>query len=92
MGWRVTMVSNPLKINSKFLDTVDAIFGYGQFNDIQIDQFTAIVLMSHDYKTDKINLPKVLQTGAFYVGMLGPRVRSEKIFNELASEGKSLAR
>ncbi len=90
MGWRVTMVSNPLKINSKFLDTVDAIFGYEQFYDIQIDKYTAIVLMSHDYKTDKVNLPKVMQTSAFYVGMLGPRVRSEKIFNELADEGKSL--
>ena len=30
VGWRVTMVSNPLKINSKFLDTVDAIFAYEQ--------------------------------------------------------------
>jgi xanthine/CO dehydrogenase XdhC/CoxF family maturation factor len=88
VGLRVTMVSNPLKINSKFLDTVDAIFGYDQLNDIRIDQHTAIVLMSHDYKTDKINLPKALQTDAFYVGMLGPRVRSEKIFNELAREGK----
>ena len=87
IGWRVTMVSNPLKINSKFVDTVDAIFGYDQLNEIRIDKYTAIVLMSHDYKTDKINLPKVLQTDAFYVGMLGPRVRSEKIFSELAEEG-----
>jgi xanthine dehydrogenase accessory factor len=86
-GWRVTMVSNPLKVNSKFSDTVDAIFGYDQLNEIRIDKYTAIVLMSHDYKTDKINLPKALKTGAFYVGMLGPRVRSEKIFNELAEEG-----
>ena len=86
-GWPVTMVSNPLKINAKFSDTVDAIFGYDQLNEIRIDKYTAIVLMSHDYKTDKINLPKALKTGAFYVGMLGPRVRSEKIFNELAEEG-----
>jgi xanthine dehydrogenase accessory factor len=90
VGWRVTMVSNPLKVNSKFSDTVDAIFGYDQLNEILIDKYTAIVLMSHDYKTDKINLPKALKTGAFYVGMLGPRVRSEKIFHELVEEGFSL--
>jgi xanthine dehydrogenase accessory factor len=89
-GWRVTMVSNPLKINAKFSDTVDAIFGYDQLNEIRIDKYTAIVLMSHDYKTDKINLPKVLKTGAFYVGMLGPRVRSEKIFSEMAEEGNHI--
>ena len=91
VGYRVTMVSNPLKINSKLPDTVDAIFGYDQLNEIQIDQYTAIVLMSHDYKTDKTNLPKALQTEAFYIGMLGPRVRSEKIFNELAEEGSPVS-
>jgi len=61
--------------------------GYHQFNDIIIDRYTAIVLMSHDYKTDKINLPKALKTDALYIGMLGPRERSEKIFNELTDEG-----
>ena len=91
VGWRVTMVSNPLKVNSKFSDTVDAILGYDQFSEIKIDQYTAIVLMSHDYKTDKINLPKALQTRAFYIGMLGPRVRAEKIFNELAKEGNPVS-
>jgi xanthine dehydrogenase accessory factor len=91
VGWRVTMVSNPLKINSILSDTVDAIFSYEQLNDIQIDQYTAIVLMSHDYRTDKRNLPKALATEAFYIGMLGPRVRSEKIFTELADEGKPVA-
>ena len=91
VGWRVTMVSNPLKINSKLTDTVDAIFSYEQLNDIQIDQYTAIVLMSHDYKTDKKNLPKALATDAFYIGMLGPRVRSEKIFAELAEEVKAIS-
>jgi xanthine/CO dehydrogenase XdhC/CoxF family maturation factor len=87
IGWRVTMVSNPLKIDGKFFDTVDAIFGYDQLKEISIDQYTAIVLMSHDYKTDKINLPRALATDAYYIGMLGPRVRSEKIFNELLNEG-----
>jgi len=91
VGWRVTMVSNPLKINSKLSETVDAVFSYEQLGAIQIDQYTAIVLMSHDYKTDKRNLPKALETDAFYVGMLGPRVRSEKIIAELADEGKTVS-
>lgn len=91
VGWRVTMVSNPLKIDSKLSCTVDAIFSYEHLDDIQIDRYTAIVLMSHDYKTDKRNLPDALQTDAFYIGMLGPRVRSEKIFAELAGEGKTIS-
>lgn len=91
VGWRVTMVSNPLKVNSKLLNTVDAVFGYDKLHDIQIDQYTAIVLMSHDYKTDKANLPQALLTEAFYIGMLGPRVRSEKIFAELNKEAAPLS-
>ena len=44
--------------------------------------------MSHDYKTDKNNLPKALATFAPYIGMLGPRIRSEKIWRELTEEGR----
>jgi xanthine dehydrogenase accessory factor len=61
------------------------------FTDILFDEHTAIVLMSHDYKTDKQNLPKVLATNAPYIGMLGPRVRSERIWAELAEEGNPIA-
>jgi len=88
VGCRVTMVSNPLKVNSKFSDAIDIILGYDQFAELLIDQYTAIVLMSHDFKTDKMNLSQALQVGATYIGMLGPRVRSERIFKELANEGK----
>jgi len=90
IGCYVTIVSNPLKVNSRFSDSIDIILGYDQFNDVFTDEYTAIVLMAHDYKTDKQNLYKALQTAVPYIGMLGPRVRSEKIFSELAKERGSL--
>ncbi len=86
MGWQVTVVSNPLKINATFAKTIDKVLPNEKFVDIPFDEYTAIILMSHDYKTDKINLPKALETAAPYIAMLGPRVRSEKIFRELADE------
>jgi xanthine dehydrogenase accessory factor len=91
VGCHITIVSNPLKVNLKFSETVDAVLRPDQFNELFTDQFTAILLMSHDYKTDKKNLPQALQTAVSYIGMLGPRVRSEKIFRELADEGKALS-
>jgi xanthine dehydrogenase accessory factor len=91
MGCYVTMVSNPLKVNSKLSDTVDVILGYDQFKEVLVDDHTAIVLMAHDYKTDKQNLIKALHTGVSYIGMLGPRVRSEKMFRELAQEGRPVS-
>jgi xanthine dehydrogenase accessory factor len=91
IGWHATVVSNPSKVNSAIVNSVDKVYGHDQLNDIVIDKYTAILLMSHDYKTDKINLPKALLTGACYVGMLGPKVRAEKIFRELEEEDKPVS-
>jgi xanthine dehydrogenase accessory factor len=87
IGWRSSVVANLLKVNSKILSSTDNVYGYDQFDTIPIDPYTAILLMSHDYKTDKMNLSRALHTDASYIGMLGPRVRAEKIFAELENEG-----
>ncbi len=91
MGWRVTIVANPLKVNSKISRIADEIVPPDDLGHIFFDNHTAIVLMSHDYKTDKYNLPKALKTNSPFIGMLGPRVRSEKIFTELMVEGITLS-
>ena len=91
LGWRVTIVANLLKVNRKIVALADEIILPENFADILFDAHTAIVLMSHDYKTDKNNLPIVLATNAPYIGMLGPRVRSERIWAELADEGNPIA-
>lgn len=91
IGWRATIVANPLKVNPKIAALADEVILPEQFDSIHFDEHTAIVLMSHDYKTDKSNLPKVLATKVPYIGMLGPRVRSEKIWRELAEEGHPIS-
>jgi xanthine dehydrogenase accessory factor len=91
MGWRVTIVANPLKVNSKISRIADEIVPPDDLMGIFFDNHTAIVLMSHDYKTDKYNLPKALKTDVPFIGMLGPRVRSEKIFTELMAEGINIS-
>ncbi|HVV53757.1 MAG TPA: XdhC family protein, partial [Mucilaginibacter sp.] len=87
MGWRLTVVANPLKVNKLVAAIADEIAPPEKFAELIIDNYTAIILMAHDYKTDKYNLPKALATAAPYIGMLGPRVRSEKIWCELKAEG-----
>lgn len=91
MDWRVTIVSNPLKINSTFAKAADKLLSREQFIDIPFDKYTAIILMSHDYKTDKQNLSKALETGVRYIAMLGPKVRAEKIITELGEEGNAVS-
>ncbi len=91
MGWRVTIVSNPLKVNTTIVKAIDQILAENQFGEIFFDNYTAIILMSHDYQTDKRNLHKALETATPYIAMLGPKVRSEKIFQELEEEDSPLS-
>jgi xanthine dehydrogenase accessory factor len=87
MGWRLIIVAEPQKINTHIAAIADEIVPPVEFSKLVIDEHTAIILMAHDYKTDKYNLPRTLVTQAPYIGMLGPRLRSEKIWKELAEEG-----
>ncbi|MDB5240223.1 MAG: XshC-Cox1 family protein [Spirosoma sp.] len=87
LGWQATVVANPQKVTQALFAEATAIVPPDQFNSITFDAQTALILMAHDYKTDKYNLPKALATEAPFIGMLGPRKRSEKIFNELTAEG-----
>lgn len=91
IGWRVTIIANPQKLNTSITSIVDEVLAPERFSDLFIDEHTVIVLMSHDYKTDKYNLPKALATQALYIGMLGPRERSEKILRELVEEGIAIS-
>lgn len=91
MGWRITIVANPQKLNPGITSLADDIIAPDRFNDLRADAYTAIILMAHDYKTDKYNLPKALATPAPYIGILGPRARSEKMQRELVEEGYRLS-
>ena len=87
MDWHLTIVADPLKLNPAITVLADEVVAPTNFEDIVTDHYTAIVLMAHDYKTDKRNLPRALATKASYIGMLGPRSRSERIWAELEGEG-----
>lgn len=87
IGWKVSIVANPLKLNPKIVATADEVRSPDEFPSILIDEHTALILMSHDFKTDKKNLPKALKTASPFIGMLGPKVRAQKIWDELAEEG-----
>ncbi len=86
VGYRTTVVTNPLKVAREVHRVAGAVIPPDDFDLLSVDLYTAVILMSHDLKTDKTNLVRALKTPAAYIGMLGPRVRAEKIFSELAGE------
>lgn len=85
LGWAVDVVTNPNRAGNVIFELADSIIP--KRTPVAVDEFTAFVLMSHDYKTDKENLRMALATDVRYIGMLGPAVRGEKTINELEKEG-----
>jgi len=45
------------------------------------------VVMNHNFADDQAYLRALLKTSATYIGMLGPRQRTERILRNLAAEG-----
>src|SRR5437899_1301758 len=86
-GWGCNNVINIAKAD-KFLFSagIKLLHNKGKEEPV-IDKYTAFILMTaHDYKTDFNNLQKALKTNASYIGLLGPRKRSQKMFDDLATE------
>lgn len=54
---------------------------------VPIDTRTYVVVMTHNYLHDRDLLRGFLDSTAPYIGMLGPRMRTEKILNELEQTG-----
>jgi len=86
VGWEVTIMANPQKTNRVLHELSRAVISVkGAIPDL--DEYTAVVLLSHDYNTDKEVVKRLAASKISYLGMLGPRKRAEKIFEELAIDG-----
>ncbi len=91
VGWKVTVVCNPLKVYKSLFDLADAVIEKEAAHKIEIDEFTVAVLMAHDYETDFQNMRKLLKTNILFVGMLGPKKRTDKMFLQLTEEGNPVS-
>ncbi|MGR3811205.1 XdhC family protein [Jiulongibacter sp. NS-SX5] len=87
LGWDITVVAPKNKVSA--IKGVQVITP-DEFDQMQTDDYTAVVLMSHSLHTDKENLRKLTKKNVRYIGMLGPKVRSERIWRELEEEGDQI--
>lgn len=94
VGWRVVVVDT----RERFL-TRERFPGAQQFikaepiqvpDRVAIDDQTYVIVMTHNYLHDRDLLRGFLQTDASYIGMLGPRIRTEKIVDDLRREGVTI--
>lgn len=86
LGWEVQIQANPSKLHQDAFKLAKKVWTKQEMPD-GFDSRSAVLLMAHDFKTDKENIIRYISTDASYIGLLGPRVRSEKILNELVEDG-----
>lgn len=56
-------------------------------NNAVYDRHTAVLLMTHNYQYDKAALRQAIQSNAFYIGILGPAKKRDRLLQELKKEG-----
>jgi len=56
----------------------------------EIDEQTAIVLMTHNYNYDLAALEQLIRTNCRFIGVLGPKKKLQKMFDDLTVKGATL--
>ena len=86
LGWECYIVGRKKKISKHTFQIAKAVYEYEEFSKLSFDEYTAVVLMTHDYNWDKKILPKVIDKKLPYLGMLGPKKRMIKMQEDLNLE------
>jgi xanthine/CO dehydrogenase XdhC/CoxF family maturation factor len=58
----------------------------GSIDGISIDRDTAVVLMTHNFPLDTKLVPQLLPLQPRYLGLLGPRKRTTRLFEEIGED------
>lgn len=90
LGWEIHVVGLQRKLNKSIFGLSKQVFSYEAAHQLTIDEYTAVVLMSHDYKWDMQILQLLQKQNPPYIGMLGPKKRTLKMQNELQENGNDL--
>jgi xanthine dehydrogenase accessory factor len=87
LGWSVTVADcRPAYAKTDCFPEAERVIVMAQrdlLRDIVVTEDTAVVIMTHNYPLDGRLLPEILKYNPCYLGMLGPRNRAERLFDEL---------
>ncbi|MHC5613983.1 MAG: XdhC family protein [Nostoc sp.] len=91
LGWDVTVVDCRANeaTKARFPASCDVILSRREIVDKQvfIDEYTVAVVMTHNYLDDLEILKMLLSSPARYIGVLGPKLRTEKFLEDLHLQG-----
>lgn len=94
LGWEVTIADGRAThaTPQRFLQAKNVYIAKPQelISNVVIDSRTFFVLMTHNYKYDLALLKLLLETDCNYIGILGPKTKLHRMFNDLNDEGITL--
>lgn len=97
LGWDLTVIDHrPVQLahperfpGATIVDCPDPL---SLENCVAITPHTAAVVMSHNYARDLDYVSALLHSRAAYVGVLGPRARTERMVADISSSGSGIER
>lgn len=81
--WKVSLIGKVAKYKKEHIKAVSSIVDKEQISTIALDEYTALIFLTHDYDTDLNILPYFLGKNLPYIGMLGPKKRVDSLNEDL---------
>jgi len=95
LGWNTTVVDGrPNYATSNRFPSVKKLIvakPYQVLDDLQINKWTAFVLMTHNYNYEIAFLKELLPLRVSYIGILGPKKKLERMLGELEDQGINIS-
>jgi xanthine dehydrogenase accessory factor len=83
LGWDIYIVGKSKKLSKEVFQRAKQVLDYSRAHELQVHEYTAVILMTHDFEKDKGMLPVFVEKQPPYIGMLGPKKRFQKMDVEL---------
>ena len=91
LGWETTVIDGRPAYAKKerFVSSCQVLVSKPEnvISQIEIDNRTVFVLMTHNYNYDMAMLHQLLLKNVIYVGMLGPKKKLDRVLGELRDKG-----
>lgn len=91
LGWRSTVLGKAKKLTKQVYQDAKQVLDYSEIDKVEINEYTAIILMSHDYNHDLALVEKLMDSNAAYMGILGPKKRFEKLDGDIEKDLSALS-
>lgn len=87
LGWQVTVADGRSHLVTKErFPLADRVVSSRSLNHLRLTERSAAVILSHSYEQDRAALQALLPRELAYLGILGPRRRTERLLTEVAPE------